>query len=68
MNDSLIPLLTEIRDQQKQQIANFERALAMQDSAAAAQKSGQKFLIALLIVPWIIVLILIGVIVVPHIA
>jgi hypothetical protein len=54
--EKLIPLLEEIRDQQKQQIANYERALSVQDEAMELQRRGRRTLLALMILPWVLVL------------
>ncbi len=64
MNDKLIPLLEEIRDQQKRQIENFERALVTQTEAMALHKKGRKVWMSLIIAPWA----LIGVLLLGHLA
>jgi len=48
----LITILTEIRDQQKQQIVNFERALQSQEDFVALQKKGRKALQFMIFAPW----------------
>ncbi len=54
--DSLIPILEEIRDQQKRQIANFERALAAQDKAMDLQQRGRRTLMFVIFMPWLLLL------------
>lgn len=52
MNDKLIVLLEEIRDQQKRQIANFERALGTQQEAMTLQHKTRRVLAVMIIAPW----------------
>jgi hypothetical protein len=52
MSDQLISILTEIRDQQKQQIVNFERAVQSQADFVALQKKGRKTLTFMIFAPW----------------
>jgi len=52
----LIPLLEQIRDQQKQQLANFERSLAAQQAATELHKRGQKLVFVFFGLPWLLVL------------
>jgi hypothetical protein len=50
--ERLITILEEIRDQQKQQIANYERVMSLQDEAMALQRRGRRTLLFLIIMPW----------------
>ena len=58
--ERLLDILTEIRDQQKRQLENFERALATQDQALALQRRGRRFFFHLFVLPWILVAVLCG--------
>ena len=64
--ERLITVLEEIRDQQKQQIADYERALGMQDEAMALQKHWRRVFIGLVIMPWVLVLSLLLIIFLPE--
>jgi hypothetical protein len=63
--ERLITVLEEIRDQQKQQIADYERALNMQDEAMVLQKRWRRVFLALIIMPWVLVLSLLLIIFLP---
>ena len=63
--ERLITVLEEIRDQQKQQIANYERALGMQDESMALQRRWRRTFLALIIMPWVLVLSLLIIIFLP---
>jgi hypothetical protein len=63
--ERLITVLEEIRDQQRQQIADYERALNMQDEAMALQKRWRRVFLALIIMPWVLVLSLLLIIFLP---
>ena len=52
--ERLISLLEEIRDQQRHQIANYERALQTQDEAMALQRRGRRTLMMLVLTPWLV--------------
>lgn len=54
--DRLISILEDIRDQQKQQIANYERALAAQQKAVSFQRHGRPVLLFLIFMPWVLLL------------
>ncbi len=54
-NQRLIPLLEQIRDQQKQQLANYEQALAAQQDATRQARHGQRVALFLLAMPWLLV-------------
>ncbi len=60
--ETLITILEEIRDQQKQQISNFERALQAQDEAIALQRRGRRMLVFLIFTPWVLVVVLLAVV------
>jgi hypothetical protein len=51
--ESIVPILEEIRDQQKIQIANFQRALAQQDEAMALQRRARHIFLFLTFMPWV---------------
>lgn len=51
--DRLIALLTEIRDQQRQQIANFEAALRTQAEMTRIQQRGRSAFLFLVYAPWV---------------
>jgi hypothetical protein len=51
-SERLIGLLSEIRDQQKQQIQNFERALDAQAEYAELQRKGRRIFLFLVYAPW----------------
>ena len=63
--ERLITVLEEIRDQQKQQIADYERALGMQDEAMALQRRWRRVFLGLVIMPWVLVLSLLVIIFLP---
>jgi len=52
----LISILQQIRDQQKEQIVNYERALKTQEEAIALQHRGRRTLLFLIIMPWVLAL------------
>lgn len=52
--EALLSILEQIRDQQKEQLVNFERALETQNAAAELQRRGRKLLIALIVMPWVL--------------
>jgi hypothetical protein len=54
--DALISILQQIRDQQKEQIVNYERALKTQEEAIALQRRGRRTLLFLIIMPWVLAL------------
>lgn len=56
----LLTVLTEIRDQQKQQIANFERALKTQAESAAIQRQGRKLFTFMVFAPWAALVFVLG--------
>ncbi len=56
--DKLITILEEIRDHQKQQIANYERALAAQNESIDLQRRGRRMLMFLIFMPWVLVVVL----------
>ncbi len=58
--ERLLGILTEIRDQQKQQLSNFERALADQQKALAQQRRMKGYIISAFLLPWILVVALSG--------
>lgn len=58
--ERLIAILEEIRDQQKLQIANFERALGTQDEALLLQRQGRRVLWFLVAAPWAMMILLLG--------
>jgi len=49
----LIGILTEIRDHQRQQIDNFEKALAAQEEWTALQKKSRKVMTFMIFAPWL---------------
>jgi hypothetical protein len=53
-SEALLSILQQIRDQQKEQLVNFERALETQNAAAELQRRGRKLLIALIVMPWVL--------------
>ena len=55
--DAVISILEEIRDQQKLQIAKFERALTQQDEAMDLQKRGRKVFLFLVFMPWLVLVV-----------
>jgi hypothetical protein len=57
-SEALVSILEQIRDQQKQQLVNFERALETQNAAAELQRRGRKMLIFLIVMPWVLVAVL----------
>jgi hypothetical protein len=59
-SEPLISILEEIRDQQRQQLVNFERALEYQSTAAELQRRGRKMLTFLIVTPWVLVAVLLG--------
>lgn len=66
--ETLIPLLEQIRDQQKQQLDNFEQAMEMQQAAAELQKRGRKILNVMIFLPWaLIVVLLVLLIIAPNV-
>lgn len=54
--ESMISILQQIRDQQKTQLANFERAMETQAAATEIQRRGQRTLLALIVMPWLLVI------------
>ena len=50
--ERLVDLLTEIRDQQKRQIDNFERAVASQAEFVELQRKGRPMFRFLVYAPW----------------
>jgi hypothetical protein len=54
-DERLLTILEEIRDQQKMQIANFERALATQDEAMALHRRAKQIFFFLVFMPWLLV-------------
>src|SRR5262245_38032693 len=52
MSVELVNLLTEIRDQQKQQIENFERAVDGQNQYLDLQRKGRRMFQFLVYAPW----------------
>jgi len=61
--DRLITIVTEIRDQQKQQIANYERAMHVHDEALALQRRSRGLFIFLVFMPWALVALLLALLV-----
>lgn len=57
-SEALVSILEQIRDQQKQQLVNFERALETQNAAAELRRRGRKMLIFLIVMPWVLVAVL----------
>jgi hypothetical protein len=57
-SEALLSILEQIRDQQRQQLENFERALETQSAAAELQRRGRKTLIFLILMPWVLVAVL----------
>ena len=53
-SEALLSILEQIRDQQKEQLVNFERALETQNAAAELQRRGRKLLIVLIVMPWVL--------------
>lgn len=53
--ERLLTILEEIRDQQKRQITNFERALATQDEAMALHRRAKQIFFFLVFMPWVMV-------------
>ena len=53
-SEALLSILEQIRDQQKEQLVNFERALKTQNAAAELQRRGRKLLIVLIVMPWVL--------------
>ncbi len=58
--ERLLAILTEIRDQQKRQLENFERALATQDQALALQQRGKRLIWYMFGLPWLLAAVLAG--------
>ncbi len=58
--ERLLDILTEIRDQQKRQIVNFERALADHQQALAQQHRVKLYIISAFLLPWVLVAALCG--------
>ncbi len=56
--ESLIAILEQIRDQQKQQLMNFERALKVQTAAADLNRRFGKLWLAAILIPWLLVAVL----------
>ncbi len=50
--ERLLDILTQIRDQQQQQLANFERALVNHEAALAQQRRMKGYIIAAFLLPW----------------
>ncbi len=53
--EHLLEILTQIRDQQQQQIVNFEKALANHETALAQQRRMKGYLISVFLLPWVLV-------------
>ena len=53
-SETLLSVLEQIRDQQREQLVNFERALETQSAAAELQRRGRKLLIVLIVMPWVL--------------
>ncbi len=64
----LLDLLTEIRDQQKQQLANFERAVVNHEAALAQQRRMKGYIIAAFLLPWLLAASLAGVLLIERLA
>ncbi|MFO0838852.1 MAG: hypothetical protein U1D55_10020 [Phycisphaerae bacterium] len=58
--DRLIQILTEIRDQQRQQVANFEQAIQIQQEHADLQRKGRQTFLFMVYAPWLLVLAMIA--------
>jgi hypothetical protein len=52
-SDQLISILTDIRDQQKRQIEEFERAIAEQQKYLELQKKGRQVFLFMVYAPWL---------------
>ncbi len=59
--ERLLDILTQIRDQQQQQLANFERALANHEAALVQQRRMKGFVIVAFLLPWALAVCLGGV-------
>jgi len=51
--ERLIDILTDIRDQQKQQIQNFERAIESQQAYVDIQRRSRSTFTFLIVAPWV---------------
>jgi type VI protein secretion system component VasF len=51
-NDKLLDLLTDIRDQQKRQMDNFEQAIAVQSKAVELQRKWRQTFVFMVFAPW----------------
>ncbi len=58
--ERLLDILTQIRDQQKRQIENFERALANHEQALVQQRRVKRYIISAFLLPWVLVAALSG--------
>lgn len=58
--DKIIEILTEIRDQQRQQVENFQAAIQSQEQAVALQNRARKMFQFLVIAPWLLVVVLLA--------
>lgn len=56
--ESLIAILEQIRDQQKQQLMNFERALEIQTAAADLTRRSRKLGMVTILMPWVLAAVL----------
>jgi hypothetical protein len=51
--ERLVNILTEIRDQQKRQVENFERALQGHQEYMSVQQKGRQLFAFLVYAPWV---------------
>ncbi|MFN0138198.1 MAG: hypothetical protein ACKVS9_19000 [Phycisphaerae bacterium] len=64
--DRLLNVLTEIRDQQRKQVENFEAALRAQDEYNRIQTKSRKMFAFLVYAPWIALVCVLGGVFVPQ--
>jgi hypothetical protein len=50
--ERLVTLLTEIRDQQKRQVSNFEQAIEAQNKYLELQRKGRQTFLFMIYAPW----------------
>lgn len=57
-SEDLVTILEQIRDQQKQQLVNYEKAMESQTTAIELQKRWRKLMVFLVGAPWVLVVVL----------